>query len=123
MSGSPAQTANPPAATGDRVLDLRGRKIYLDHDGFLWDAEDWSEEVAEAMARASGLEALDETRWRVLRFIRSFYLETGRAPRNRRVKEGTGLSLLDLEALFPDGIKFGARRLAGLPASVKRLCD
>jgi len=39
------------------------------------------------------------------------------------VKEGTGLSVLELESLFPQGIKFGARRLAGLPASVKRMCD
>ena len=104
-------------------LDVRGRKIYLDPDGFLWEAEDWTEEVAEAMARQAGLEALSEAQWRVLRFIRAFYLETGRSPRNRRMKEGTGLSLLELEALFPEGIKFGARRLAGLPASIKRLCD
>ena len=34
---------------------------------------------------------------------------------NRQLRDGTGLSLVDLERLFPDGIRNGARRLAGLP--------
>jgi sulfur relay (sulfurtransferase) DsrC/TusE family protein len=31
------------------------------------------------------------------------------------LKEGTLLSMRELEDLFPGGIKYGARRLAGLP--------
>jgi tRNA 2-thiouridine synthesizing protein E len=126
VMGNGVQAINIAEAPGNsdrRCLDVRGRKVYLDGDGFLWDAQDWGEEVAEVMARESGLKVLSEIHWRALRFIREFYLDTGRAPRNRRVKEGTGLSLLELESLFPQGIKFGARRLAGLPASVKRMCD
>ena len=34
---------------------------------------------------------------------------------NRELKAGTELSLVELERLFPDGIRMGARRLAGLP--------
>jgi len=34
---------------------------------------------------------------------------------NRDLKAGLGISLLDLEALFPGGIRHGARRIAGLP--------
>ncbi len=124
MSGTEKATSAEFAQDPEgQCLDVRGRKVYLDSDGFLWDAQDWSDEVAELLARGSGLEVLSETHWRVLRFIREFYIETGRAPRNRRMKEGTGLSLLEVESLFPQGIKFGARRLAGLPASIKRLCD
>ncbi len=116
-------SANSSSVPERQCLDVCGRKIYLDADGFLWDAQDWSEEVAACMARASGLEGLSESHWRVLRFIREFYLDTGRAPRNRRLRQGTGLSLLEVESLFPQGIRLGAARLAGLPASVKGLCD
>ena len=34
---------------------------------------------------------------------------------SRDIKKGTGLSLLEIERLFPGGLKGGARRLAGLP--------
>ncbi len=124
MTEAPAAApANASSGPERQCLDVGGRKIYLDADGFLWDAQDWSEEVAACMARASGPEVLSETHWRVLRFIREFYLDTGRAPRNRRLRQGTGLSLLEVESLFPQGIRLGAGRLAGLPASVKGLCD
>ncbi len=71
--------------------------------------------MALALAREAGLAELDSTRWRVLCFLREFYGANGRAPLNRQLKAGTGMSLQDLEGLFPGGIKNGARRLAGLP--------
>jgi len=50
-----------------------------------------------------------------LHFFRDYYFYHGRAPLNRHLKEGTRLSLQTLEGLFPQGIRLGARRLAGLP--------
>ena len=117
-----ARYPEPTPATG-RCIEVGGRRIFLDPDGFLWDAQDWSEELAQILARESGLQILTDAHWRVLRFVREYFLSTGRGPRNRRLREGTGLALLELEALFPQGIKFGLRRLAGLPASVKGSCD
>ena len=93
-----------------RTRELRtvaGRQVYLDSD--------WTAEAAEELARASGLERLDEVRRGVLRFLRDYYLRNGRSPMNRELRVGTALSLAELERLFPDGIKMGARRLAGLP--------
>jgi dissimilatory sulfite reductase related protein len=101
-----------------RTRELRpvaGRQVYFDAEGFYWDADDWSEEAAEELARGSGIARLDDAQWRVLRFLRTYYLVNGRAPMNRELKAGTGLSLLELERLFPEGIRMGARRLAGLP--------
>ena len=51
----------------------------------------------------------------MIRFLRAYYLRNGRAPMNRELRAGTELSLVELERLFPDGIRMGARRLAGLP--------
>ncbi len=94
---------------------LAGREVYFDREGFFWDASDWSEEVATILVRESGLAELTDTHWKVLRFFREYYSYHGRAPLNRHLKEGTGLSLQVLESLFPGGIRLGARRLAGLP--------
>jgi TusE/DsrC/DsvC family sulfur relay protein len=110
----------PPAQSGDprglsHVREIAGRRILFDAEGFLWRADDWSEEVAEALARESGLDSLDETRWRVVHFLREYYLENGRSPLNRALAAGTDMKLLELERLFPGGIKHGARRVAGLP--------
>ena len=104
--------------SGDLNRQLRiiaGRELLFDGEGFLWHPEDWTEGVAEALAAESGLEALTETHWRVLRFLREYYLRNGRAPLNRQLTKATGLCLLQTEELFPGGIKHGARRLAGLP--------
>lgn len=110
----------PPAKPGGQhgrghVREIAGRRILFDADGFLWHADDWSEDVAEALARESGLDSLDENHWCVLRFLREFYRQNGRGPLNRPLAQGTGMKLLELEGLFPGGIKHGARRLAGLP--------
>jgi tRNA 2-thiouridine synthesizing protein E len=61
------------------------------------------------------MDGLSAVQWRVIRFLRGYYAHNGRAPMNRELKAGTELSLLELERLFPDGIKLGARMLAGLP--------
>lgn len=94
---------------------IAGRSILFDKEGFLWQPGDWSEEIAEALARESGLEHLGEEHWHVLRFLREFYYNNGRAPLNRQLVAGTAISLLVIEKLFPGGIKYGARRIAGLP--------
>lgn len=107
---------NPADQGRDRHLRcIAGRQLYMDWEDFLWDPDDWSEAVALALARESGMETLDSTQWHVIRFLRAFYDHHGRAPMNKEIKQGTGLSLLELEGLFPQGIKAGAKRLAGLP--------
>ena len=94
---------------------VAGRDLWFDSEGFFWEPDDWTEEAAGELARERGIQRLDAAQWRVLRFLRSYYQRNGRAPMNRELKAGTELSLVELERLFPDGIRMGARRLAGLP--------
>jgi TusE/DsrC/DsvC family sulfur relay protein len=108
------------SVTGDQrrvVRRIGGREIITDSDGFIQNPSLWTEEVAAVLAREAGIEALSEKQWRVLRFIRKYYTEQGKAPLNHKIKLGTGLSLVEIENLFPGGIARGARRLAGLPKS------
>jgi len=58
---------------------------------------------------------LKDAHWKVIRFLRGYYLAQGKAPLGREIIKGLGISLLEIERLFPGGVKKGARRLAGLP--------
>jgi tRNA 2-thiouridine synthesizing protein E len=99
----------------EKVRVVAGKEIVFDDEGFLWRPEDWTEEVGRVLASESGMEVLGDARWRVIRFLREYYAYHGRAPMNRDLRAGLGMSLMDLEALFPGGIRKGARRIAGLP--------
>jgi TusE/DsrC/DsvC family sulfur relay protein len=94
--------------------EILGRKILFDKEGFIWNPEEWTEEIAVVLAKEMGLEQITDTHWKVIRFLRDYFFYHGRAPLNRDIKAGTGLSLLELETLFPEGIRKGARRVAGL---------
>jgi dissimilatory sulfite reductase related protein len=98
-----------------RYRRLGGRDVLVDKEGFLWHPEDWTEDVAVALAEEGGIEALSDVQWRVVRFLREYFFYNGRAPLNRDIKAGLGMSLMELECVFPGGIKHGARRVAGLP--------
>ncbi|BBO88928.1 TusE/DsrC/DsvC family sulfur relay protein [Desulfosarcina ovata] len=97
------------------VRTFGGRDVLFDNEGFFNDYEDWDEDIAGVLACESGIATLTDAHWRVIRFLREFYLGHGRAPLNKQLKKGTGMTLVELERLFPDGIKNGARRIAGLP--------
>jgi dissimilatory sulfite reductase related protein len=96
-----------------RIID--GKEAVFDEEGFLLDPESWTQTIAETLASEAGLSRLTERHWATIHFLRAFYLANGRAPLNRDIRKETGLNLLELERLFPGGIRHGARRLAGLP--------
>jgi dissimilatory sulfite reductase related protein len=105
----------PAEVLGERLRTVAGREILFDEEGFLVHPEDWTEDVAQELAAEAGVEKLDETQWMVIGFLREFYFDNGRSPLNRAIVKGVGMTLLELECLFPDGIRHGAKRLAGLP--------
>ena len=100
---------------------IAGRKIAFDDEGFLVNFEDWSEQVFEVLCKECGLCRLLDKHRQVVGFLREFYAYNGRAPLNSALRKGTGLALMEMESLFPGGLKHGARRLAGLPNP--KTCD
>ena len=97
------------------VREIAGQRIVFDAEGFFEDPDDWSEEAARCLAQETGLHALTPVHWRVLRFLRDYYYQNGRSPLNKQLRAGLDMSVAEIEALFPGGVKYGARRLAGLP--------
>ena len=89
--------------------------LEFDGDGFLIHPETWTEEVADAIAKADGIENLTEQHWAVINVIRQSYEEKGMAPMVRVICKETGLKLKDIYELFPLGPARGACRVAGLP--------
>jgi tRNA 2-thiouridine synthesizing protein E len=108
-------TQEPTPGTAQIVRRIAGVEIVFDGEGFFKNPSLWSEEAARVLAEEAGVRDLNEKQWNVIHFLRKYYSEQGKAPLNHKIKNGTGLSLMELEALFPGGIKYGARRLAGLP--------
>lgn len=100
---------------GVKPRTISGRTILFNWQGYIVNFQDWDEEVARELARERGLEVLTEDHWRALRFLREYYSFNGRMPLNRELRENTGLSLIQIESLFPGGFKKQAPYIAGLP--------
>ncbi|MFH1468030.1 MAG: TusE/DsrC/DsvC family sulfur relay protein [Pseudomonadota bacterium] len=86
-----------------------------DDDGFIQEPERWDRALAEALARADGITALTEEHWRVLDYLRGYWIEYDSAPMVRRLVKATGVPLQRIYALFPAGPAQGACKIAGLP--------
>jgi TusE/DsrC/DsvC family sulfur relay protein len=97
------------------VRNVDGKEVTFDEEGFLLDPDSWNERLAEMLALEDGLPELSTIHWHVISFLRQYYFANGKAPLNSELRKGTGLSLSEIEACFPRGIRQGARRLAGLP--------
>ncbi len=97
------------------TIEIEGRMLEVDGDGFLADPSVWDENLAAAIARFDGIQELTEKHWAIVRIIRNNWLEKGMAPMIRVICQQTGLKLREIYELFPLGPARGACRVAGLP--------
>jgi len=103
------------------MLEVSGRVLPTDEEGYLAHIDDWSPEVAEAMAARDRV-TLTENHWQVIEFLREYYDEYAFAPAVRiltraiakRLGKDKGNSRY-LYQLFPQGPAKQACRYAGLP--------
>jgi tRNA 2-thiouridine synthesizing protein E len=89
--------------------------VDVDADGFLIDAQQWSEEIAAEIARDNGVDELTPRHWLVVRFMRDRYLETGNAPSIRALGKESGVPVKELYELFPKGPAKLAAKIGGIP--------
>jgi tRNA 2-thiouridine synthesizing protein E len=97
------------------VIVLAGKEFEVDEDGFLQDPTLWNDAVAQGLAVQEGITTLTEEHWKVVRFLREYYLKFGVAPMIRKLTKETGMPLKHIHELFPTGPAKGACKLAGLP--------
>ena len=104
-----------------KTLHVDGQSITLDKDGFLDNLDDWSMNVAHALAGQEGIE-LSPDHVEVLYALRDFYAEFQLSPATRPLIKYTALKLgaekgnsMHLNRLFNGTPAKLAAKLAGLP--------
>ena len=94
--------------------------LEVDFEGYVVDPSQWTEKVAEELARQEGI-ALTDEHWVVIRFMREYYEQHHIAPDARHVMKhlaewkGVGKAgRNDLFVLFPYGYVKQACKIAGM---------
>lgn len=102
-------------------IDLDGRLLKTDEEGYLCSLTDWQPEVAVVMAAMDGCE-LTDSHWEVIHFLREYYENYEIAPAVRVLTKAIGRKLGGdkgtsryLFSLYPQGPSKQACKYAGLP--------
>jgi TusE/DsrC/DsvC family sulfur relay protein len=102
-------------------IEVSGKTIETDEEGYLANRTDWDEDVAKEMARVDNCD-LSESHWEVINFLREYYEEYLIAPAVRVLTKAIGKKLgadkghsKYLYELFPYGPAKQACKYAGLP--------
>ncbi|WAX55771.1 TusE/DsrC/DsvC family sulfur relay protein [Jatrophihabitans cynanchi] len=92
-----------------------GRQVTVNDEGFFEHPQDWTEAMAPEIAASAGIDHLGEDHWRVIKFMRTQYEQTGSGPTVRLLGKSSGVSVKELYALFPKGPAKLAAKIAGIP--------
>jgi tRNA 2-thiouridine synthesizing protein E len=102
-------------------IEVGGKTLETDEEGYLVNLSDWSEDVADVIAKAENVE-MSENHWEVVNFLRDYYNEFQIAPAVRVLTKAIGKKLGPdkgnsryLYELFPYGPAKQACKIAGLP--------
>ena len=108
-------------------ISVNGKEIATTDSGFLQNLEDWSEDVAQAIAAEEQLE-LGERHWDLINLLRDEYINNGGNQPNTRslVKalsktwDDKSVNAKTLYDLFPGDPSKQGGRIAGLPESRRK---
>ncbi|GMQ91747.1 MAG: TusE/DsrC/DsvC family sulfur relay protein [Gammaproteobacteria bacterium] len=102
-------------------IEVGGKSLETDEEGYLANLSEWSEDAATALAKAEGIE-MSTNHWEVVNFLREYYEEYQIAPAVRVLTKAIGKKLGKdkgnskyLYELFPYGPAKQACKIAGLP--------
>ncbi len=95
--------------------EFGGKMLDIDEDGFIQDPEAWDQAVAADLAKTEAVDDMTEDHWKVVTYLRDYYLEFNMAPMIRKLCKETGFKLKEIYELFPSGPAKGACKVAGLP--------
>ena len=109
------------------TYEVNGKVFEATESGFLVSQDDWSKEVAEAIAAAEGV-TLTQDHWDVIDFLREAYFEhNGEQPNNRAILKAMQEKWPDRKVdnktlfdLYPGNPSKQAGKIAGLPESMRK---
>lgn len=102
-------------------IEMNGKTLEVDEEGYLTDLNQWEPEAADIMAKLDDV-TLTDAHWEVINFLREYYDEYQIAPAVRVLTKAIGKKLgadkgnsKYLYELFPYGPAKQACKYAGLP--------
>ena len=90
----------------------------VDDDGFVVDAQTWTPEVAQVLSEEEVPNGLTSDHWKVIIYLRQYYLDFASVPPVRKLSRETGFTLREMKRMFPNGLTQGACKIAGIPHDV-----
>lgn len=96
------------------VIEIAGKQVNVNEEGFLTQYDEWSEEIAKALAAQIDLNLTNE-HWKAINFLRADYKNVGETATSRRVQTVGGIPVKEQFALFPKKPAKKMAYIAGLP--------
>jgi TusE/DsrC/DsvC family sulfur relay protein len=103
------------------MVEVAGKSIEVDEEGYLTNLADWNKDVADYLAKEEKVE-MSDSHWEVVNFLREYYEEYQIAPAVRVLTKAVAKKLGPdkgnnkyLYELFPYGPAKQACKIAGLP--------
>ena len=108
-------------------IEVDGKSVETTASGFLENIEDWSEALAEVIAKEEGVE-LTEKHWDVINYLREEFINnSGNQPNTRNMVKAMAkkwgekkVDAKELYELFPGNPSKQAGRIGGLPESRRK---
>src|SRR4030042_4455077 len=94
--------------------EFGGKALEIDEDGFIQDPTVWDKAVAVDLAKTEGVDDMTDDHWKVVNYLREYYLEYNMAPMIRKLCKTTGFKLKEIYELFPSGPAKGACKVTGV---------
>ncbi|MFZ2227286.1 MAG: TusE/DsrC/DsvC family sulfur relay protein [Candidatus Nanopelagicaceae bacterium] len=96
------------------VIEVAGKQVNVNEEGFLTKYDEWDEDIAKALAAQIEIDLTDE-HWKAIKFLREDYKTQGETATSRRVQTVGGIPVKEQFALFPKKPAKKMAYIAGLP--------
>ena len=81
-------------------LQIAGKQVHVNDEGFLTVYDEWDEDIAKVLARQIEIDLTDE-HWKIINFLRDDFKTQGETATSRRVQVVGGIPIKEQFVLFP----------------------
>ncbi len=94
--------------------EVAGVTIDVDENGYMTNFDQWSKEIAEALAKENGIDELTSKHWEVIEYIQK-EVKSDATLSIRKIGKSGVVDIKSFYDLFPDGPLKKATLIAGVP--------
>ncbi len=95
------------------TVEIAGATVDVNDEGFMTNPDQWTPEIAVAIAQDEGIAELTEAHWNVINYCRA-NAEDGKSPTLRNISKGADVSTKEVFKLFPKGPAKKVAKISGL---------